>query len=418
LGTRLRIALYHNLPSGGAKRSLFETVRRLGQSNQIDLFAPSTADEIFCSILPYVHRSNIVPFSTGLRLRKPFGRLNNIFLLEDIARLRRLLQLFAEKINNGDYDVVLVHPSQWTQAPDLLRYLQLPSVYYCHEPLRRLYETDWIKKTVNQTTKQILISKLDPLPRIVDGYVRRIDFEAARSSTTIVTNSKFTAGEIKYVYGKEASVAYHGVDTEIFRPLGLKRENFVLSVGALLPHKGYDFVIRSLSRIPVNLRPPLIIVSNATSAVEHSRLQSLASEYEVVVDYYSQISVSDLVDLYNRCSLVIYMPYREPFGLVPLEAMACGTAVVAAREGGPGESVVDGQTGILVEHDEQKCAVVVMNLLLDGVLRERLGEQGINYVRTYWTWDKAVERMEKILYESIRSFASQPLYSFDHDEAS
>ena len=321
----------------------------------------------------------------------------------------------AKEINDGDYDVVLVHPSQWTQAPAILQHLQIPAVYYCHEPLRRLYESDWVEFGGDQTFKHQIISKLDPLPGIVDGYVRRYDYQSARSATSIVTNSNFTAEEIERIYAKEARVAYHGVDTITFSPLDLPREYFVLSVGALLPHKGFDFLIRSLSKIPSTRRPPLVLVNNMGSQTERQRLQTMASQYSVELHFQEQIPVAELVNLYNRCAFVVYAPYREPFGLVPLEAMACATTVVAVREGGPAESIVDGETGLLVNRDENQFAEAVMNLLSDLTLRNKLGKQGLLHVQKHWTWENAVNRMEMILRHTAGFAIQQPSYPFHNN---
>ena len=124
----MHIALFHDLPSGGAKRSLYETVSRLSRQHFIDLFVPSTANEQFCSLLADVRQSRIFPFHTGFRLQKPFGRMNNLFLLKDVTRFNALQGQIAKQINDGDYDVALVHPSQWTQSPVILQHLQIPAV--------------------------------------------------------------------------------------------------------------------------------------------------------------------------------------------------------------------------------------------------------------------------------------------------
>lgn len=392
----MQIALYHNLPSGGAKRSLYETVRRLSNRHTIHSFTPSSANQDFCDYSEYSATNTVIPFKLTNRIRSPFGRLNNAILLLDLMRLFRLEHALAQQIDSLDYDVVIVHPSQWTQAPSLIRRLRTPVVYYCHEPLRRLYEPQFQKKALSNSWP-VLVSHVDPLPKIVDKFVGRNDRLATQSASCVATNSHFTASEIRSIYGVEAVVAYHGVDTEVFHPLTLEREPFVLSVGALLPHKGFDFVIRSLALIPKERRLPLIIVSNTTSLDEKQRLQTIASAHEVEVTFRARIGVSELVRLYNTCRLLVYAPHNEPFGLVPLEAMACGAPVVSVREAGPSESVVSNETGILVDRNEEAFARAIISLLQNSPLRERLGRQAHRYVRRFWTWDRATRRLENIL---------------------
>ncbi|HEX5418141.1 MAG TPA: hypothetical protein VFZ25_20995, partial [Chloroflexota bacterium] len=74
----MRIALYHNLPSGGAKRTVFETTRRLAERHSIDLYSLSLADQQFCDVRSYVRHAEVLPYRTGRPLGSPFGRLNSI----------------------------------------------------------------------------------------------------------------------------------------------------------------------------------------------------------------------------------------------------------------------------------------------------------------------------------------------------
>ncbi len=96
---------------------------------------------------------------------------------------------------------------------------------------------------------------------------------------------------------------------------------------------------------------------------------------------------------YNRARLCVYAPYLEPFGLVPLEAMACGTPVVAVKEGGIRESVVHGETGILTERDEAAFADAVTTLLFDGTKSTQMGHRGIEAIHDFWTLEHAGERL-------------------------
>jgi len=356
------VAIYHNLPSGGAKRSLCESVKRLSQTHTFDLYAPKTADRSFCDVSSHVANDTVFPYARSRQLGRPFGRLNNGLALYDMWRLRKVEREAARMIDRKGYDLALVHPSQWVQAPSLLRYLATPTLYYCHEPLRHVHERP-VDGSKQKGTAHLIVGKLDPLPRLLDDSIREQDRRAARAATTVATSSHFTADQIGKIYGIKAEVAYHGIDVDVFRPLSTRREPFVLSVGALMPHKGFDFLVRSLARIEPASQSPLIIVSNMRSAATYRDLTALANELGVDVSFLYQVSTRELVDLYNRCSLFLYAAHREPFGLAPLEAMACGAPVVAVREGGPCETVVDGETGVLVPRDESLFADAVAELL-------------------------------------------------------
>jgi glycosyltransferase involved in cell wall biosynthesis len=102
---------------------------------------------------------------------------------------------------------------------------------------------------------------------------------------------------------------------------------------------------------------------------------------------------------YNKARLCVYAPVKEPFGLVPLEAMACGTPVVGVREGGVSESVKHGETGLLAERDPQQFADAILTLLEDTDCRIRLGRQGRVYVQEQWQWEHSVSELEGHLLE-------------------
>jgi glycosyltransferase involved in cell wall biosynthesis len=84
----------------------------------------------------------------------------------------------------------------------------------------------------------------------------------------------------------------------------------------------------------------------------------------------------------------------EPFGLVPLEAMSCGTPVVGVREGGVQESIIHERTGLLVERDPKKFSNAVQHLLSNPDLIAEYGRNGREHVLKNWTWDRSVDRLE------------------------
>ena len=90
----------------------------------------------------------------------------------------------------------------------------------------------------------------------------------------------------------------------MFTPLNLKRDNYVLSVGTCIPPKGYDFLIRSISNIPKNIRPELVIVGNSSDELWVEYLRSLADEKDVELDILTMISDDELIRLYNKAKLL------------------------------------------------------------------------------------------------------------------
>jgi len=109
------------------------------------------------------------------------------------------------------------------------------------------------------------------------------------------------------------------------------------------------------------------------------------------------------VELYNRARLFLYAPYLEPFGLAPLEAMACGTPVVAVREGGVRETVIHGETGLLTERDEHAFSETVKELLQNVKKRRSMSTRAIRTVREFWTLPLAAKRLIDNLNRAVKT---------------
>lgn len=392
----MRIAVYHNLPSGGAKRTLQEFTHRLSARHEIDVYTLSSADHDFADVRPWAAAHTIVPFQPWPLLRSPFGRLNQLVRSVDLVRLRGPARRIARQIDGGGYDVAFVHPCRFEQSPSVLRYLRrTPSVYYCQEALRLLYETMPSRPYDDRAIgRRRLLNRVDPLPGMYRSRLRHTDRANLRRADTVLVNSRFMAGTIREVYGVDAQVSYLGVDTGHFRPLGLARRPFVLSVGSLTPLKGFDFLVEALACCPTERRLRLVIVSNFGNAPERGHLEQLARSRRVEIELVTHAREDDLVRLYNEAVLVAYAPVREPFGLVPLEAMACGTPVVAVAEGGIPESVIDGRTGLLTGRDPRAFAAAIDRVIADAALARQYGDEGRAHVSREWTWERAAARLE------------------------
>ena len=113
------------------------------------------------------------------------------------------------------------------------------------------------------------------------------------------------------------------------------------------------------------------------------------------------IDDDELVLLHNKAKLLVYAPYLEPFGLVPLEAMSCGTPIVAVKEGGVRESIIDNKTGILTERDEDDFANAIVRLLENVDGRNEMSKNAYRNVNKFWTLEHAGKRIYEHLKRSI-----------------
>jgi glycosyltransferase involved in cell wall biosynthesis len=169
----------------------------------------------------------------------------------------------------------------------------------------------------------------------------------------------------------------------------------VLSVGALEAHKGFDFLVHSLSFIPAERRPPLVIAANDGNVELERRLRDLAAKLGVDLRIRMRPQPERLAELYADSLVFLYAPLGEPLGLAPLEAMSFGTPVLAVGDAGVCESV--GDAGILVERNPKVMAANLGRLLASRYLRTSLGDRGREHVAASWTWDSRLFMLEREL---------------------
>jgi len=399
----MKIAVFHNLPSGGAKRALYGFVKYLTKSGHlVDVFVPSTADETFLPLKDVANNVNSFPVRktiTGL-IYSTFYYISPINMKIFLRDLERTEKKIADVINKKDYDVVLSEQDQYTMSPFFLKFIKKPTVYCCQQPSR---VQEAILQKVSQKSEDK--DRIGLVRRIWRKYVvsrmPKIDKQNASFARYILANSYFSRESILRSYGLNSFVCYLGVDTDIFKPLEIPKENFVLSVGSCGPSKGFDFIIRSLARIDSKIRPGFIIASNSVAVGWENYLEQLAIKVGVDLEIKHLVLNNELLQLYNEAKLVVYAPYLEPFGLVPLEAMACRTPVVAVKEGGVRESIIHNETGILTERDENMFARAVNELLLNNKKREKMAQRGIEVIHSYWTLEYAGERLLNHLNRAI-----------------
>jgi glycosyltransferase involved in cell wall biosynthesis len=243
---------------------------------------------------------------------------------------------------------------------------------------------------------------------LLDSIIKRRDRRNFAAAGVVLTNSRFTADLIGRYYGREATVCQLGVDAERFHPADASRGDYVLSVGALEPHKGFDFLIRSVGLLPRESRPELRIVANYVNPGVATDLRRLAEAHGVSLSVMEAVAEDELVAQYQQARVFAYAPHEEPFGLAVLEAMACGVPVVAVAEGGVMESVRSGESGIVTSRDEQAFADALSRVIADRELAQSFGAAGRRLAVTDWTWDAAGRRLESHLADVARVDSDVP----------
>ena len=251
----MKVAIFHNLGSGGAKRALYNFVRFLAKSEHtVDVFVPSTADESYLPLNDLVREVNV--FNVKRTISGLISSELENFPLSISADLERTERKIADSINGQDFDIVLCEQDRYTLAPFLLRYIKKPTIFYCQQPAR--YQ--------EAALRDVARNELSPSPQSLSGriihncYHRRlpkIDKKNASFAEYILTNSYFSRESILRSYGLNSFVSYLGVDNTVFKPLGIPKEGFVLSVGRLIPSKGFDFIVSYFRHASLKYTPKI-----------------------------------------------------------------------------------------------------------------------------------------------------------------
>jgi glycosyltransferase involved in cell wall biosynthesis len=381
---KARLAVFHNLPSGGGIRALSGMLRHITPHFETRVWFPEGSHPLAgpgpCSLRE-------VPFPGGAPVRGIRRACGPVCLEMRLKAFEKICRAAAAEILSFEPDRVLVNNSMYVAAPPILGMLGSSSVYFCFEYPRHIYEPGLVSRTGHRLTEALLA----PLVRME----KRMDLDSTASAGSVATLSEYMAGRIDAVYGRRARVARPGVDSGFFSPSGTSGGGrYALAVGALWPFKGHEFCLRAAAA--AGLREMLITGDRAFPG-HARRLSRIADGLGTRLTILEGVSDVELRELYRNAAVVVCGQHSEPYGLVPLEAMSCGTPVVAVAEGGFPESIRDGVTGMLVPREVGAAAEAIAAIACDPGRRREMGRAAREFVCTSRTVEQGAAALRSIL---------------------
>lgn len=258
---------------------------------------------------------------------------------------------------------------------------------YCHTPARYLWMPELDQR-----------SKVETLLAPARALLKRADLRGAARVTEFAANSTETAKRIKKFYDRDATVIPPPVDVNFFTNAAdehndmshLPSGDFLLAFSRFIPYKRLDLAMQAAAKVGM----PIVIAGHGP---HEQPVRELAESLNHEVHIFVKPSQAELKELYQRASLLVF-PAFEDFGIVPVEAQACGTPVVALASGGTLDTVVPGVTGELADEQTVESVVDAIQRALTGIVNDPSTPQRCR--------DHAATFSEEVFRQRIRDWAT------------
>ena len=302
-----------------------------------------------------------------------------------------------------DIQYDLVHANFWMSAlvaMELKEIIGIPYVITFHAlgHVRRIYQ-----RSDDKFPPERVVIEED-----VARYADRVIAECPQDRDDLIKYYHVDPAKISIIPCGFCPDEFYPVNSSFARSLlGLdQKEHIILQLGRMVPRKGVDNVIRSLSRLKNNIRKLRLLIVGGESihpdplmCPEIGRLQAIAEEegVEAKVSFAGRRSRDLLKYYYSAADVFVTTPWYEPFGITPLESMACGTPVIGSDVGGIKYSVKDGQTGFLVPpNDPDALAGKINKLISDPLLIRKMKANALQRVHTFFTWARVADLVNEL----------------------
>lgn len=304
---------------------------------------------------------------------------------------RRLVHLCIDKYHDkGEIKLISsVFPANWLSLSYKKKHGDIKTFWFCQEPSAFIHIKKW-RDAIQSPVKRLIANTMAP---IFATYDRR----TTKFADTIFSNSEFSRKNIRQIYGRNSIVIHPGIDSKKFHSVdfGVKG-NYILTVGRLTKFKNIDLLVRALSKFE-NKIVKLKIVGDGE---EMENLKSLASELNIAnrIEILSGLSDNEVADLFAKAKIFVLCSKEEPFGMVPVEAMASGTMAIADNSGGPKEIIDNGVNGLLIDNmNDDKLAKEIDRLLSDQKEIEKLSSMARTKAVGTFAWEASVNKLMKSL---------------------
>ncbi|MBU3014255.1 glycosyltransferase [Poseidonibacter lekithochrous] len=253
---------------------------------------------------------------------------------------RNYLPFFSKAIESfdlKDYDLII--SSSWAVAKGIKKTKKQLHISYCHTPIRYAWDLyDEYTSSLKQPKKYLVQKTLEKLRKWDIKTLNRVDY--------FIANSKFVQNRITNTYKKDSLVIYPPVNTDKFI-LEEEKEDFYFTASRLVPYKKTKLIVEAFNKMP---NKKLIVIG---AGEEFNNIKLIAKDNITLLGYQED---EVLIEYMKKAKAFVYAAV-EDFGIVPIEAMSCGTPVIALNQGGTAETVINKTNGL--HFDEQSTLSII-----------------------------------------------------------
>lgn len=251
-----------------------------------------------------------------------------------------LMPLAIEQFDLSGYDIVI--SASHAIAKGVITGPDQMHIGYIHTPIRYAWDMQhaYLSKAGLEKGVRGFIT------RLLLHYMRIWDMRTTAGVDHYIANSHFVARRIKKLYKREATVIHPPVSLERFS-IGEKKENFYVTVSRLVPYKKVDLIVRAFNQLPDR---KLVVIGDGP---ELNYLKRIAGSHITFLGFQNDGVIEDTL---QRAKAFVYAA-QEDFGIVPVEAQACGTPVIAYGKGGVLETIIPGQTGYFFYEQNEEALI-------------------------------------------------------------
>lgn len=277
-----------------------------------------------------------------------------------------------------------VFPANWLTLPYKKINKTQKIYWYCHEPSAFVHSETWKKSIKNPIKRSISF--------IFGGIFKKIDINITKYSDKIFANSNYTTTQVQKVYKRKSSIIYPGIDITKYK-LGKPdcKTNQILAVGRLTKFKNFDLLIKSFKSAKIK-NYKLLIIGNGE---ENNNLNQLIKNLKLSksVKIKNNVSDEELVDNYQKSKIFALCSIKEPFGMVPVESMACGTPVIVSLRGGTKETVIKNKTGLVINMDQKNLTKSIKRLVNNPKFTSTLSKNASSHATKLYSWENSVNKL-------------------------